>query len=68
MTFGVDAIRQATLGQGEIPVISASGADNVTIGVEVFGHTMGILEEVLVVGTIGLVLMAAGVFLFNRQE
>jgi ABC-2 type transport system permease protein len=56
LTYGVDAIRQLFLG-------SSAG-----LGVTVFGHTMSVLEEFLVVGGLGAVLFALAVVAFNRQE
>ena len=56
LTYGVDAIRQIFLG-------SAAG-----LGVTVFGHTMSVLEEFLVVGGLGAILFALAVVAFNRQE
>ena len=56
LTYGVDAIRQIFLG-------SAVG-----LGVTVFGHTMTLLNEVLLVGALGAVLLGAAVVAFNRQE
>ncbi len=56
LTYGVDAIRQIFLG-------SALG-----LGVTVFGHTMTLLNEVLLVGALGAALLGAAVLAFNRQE
>jgi len=56
LTYGVDAIRQVFLGS------------NPELGVTVFGRTMTMLEEVLVVGGLGFILLAAAVVAFNRQE
>ena len=56
LTYGVDAIRQVFLG-------STAG-----LGVTVFGHTMSVIEEFLVVGGLGVVLFALAVVAFNRQE
>jgi len=56
LTYGVDAIRQIFLG-------SAVG-----LGVTVFGHTMTLLNEALLVGALGVVLLGAAVLAFNRQE
>src|SRR5487761_285519 len=56
LTYGVDAIRQIFLG-------NALG-----LGVTVFGHTMTLLNEVLLVGALGAVLLGAAVLAFNRQE
>ena len=55
VTYGIDAIRQVFLGTE-------------VAGVTVFGHTMGILESALVVAVVGVVLLAAAIWVFNRQE
>jgi ABC-2 type transport system permease protein len=55
VTYGVDAIRQVFLGTE-------------MAGVTVFGHTMSILESALVVAVVGVVLLAAAIWSFNRQE
>jgi ABC-2 type transport system permease protein len=56
LTYGVDAIRQIFLGS------------EVGLGVIVFGHTMTLLNEVVLVGALGAVLLSAAVLAFNRQE
>ena len=56
LTYGVDAIRQLFLGS------------NAALGVTVFGHTMTIVEEILVVGGLGAILLGSAVIAFNRQE
>jgi len=58
LTYGVDAIRQVFLG--------SEGA--ATIGVTVFGHTMTILEDILVVAAFGAILLVLSVWSFSRQE
>jgi ABC-2 type transport system permease protein len=59
VTYGVDAIRQVFLGAG------ASGAG---LGVTVFGHTMSFVEEMAMVGALGVVLLTASGWAFGRQE
>lgn len=56
LTYGVDAIRQIFLGS------------NVGLGVTGFGHTMSVIEEVLVVGLLGAVMLGGAITAFNRQE
>jgi ABC-2 type transport system permease protein len=56
LTYGVDAIRQLFLGS------------NAALGVTVFGHTMTVVEEILVVGGLGAILLGGAVVAFNRQE
>lgn len=55
VTYGIDAIRQVFLGSE-------------VAGVTVFGHTMNILESALVVAAVGVVLLSAAIWVFNRQE
>jgi len=56
LTYGVDSIRQVFL-----------GAD-LSTGVTVFGHTMSILDDAIVVAAIGAVLMALAVWSFSKRE
>jgi ABC-2 type transport system permease protein len=58
LTYGVDAIRQIFLG--------SEGA--ATIGVTVFGHTMTVLQDVLVEATFGGVLLILAIWSFSRQD
>jgi len=55
VTYGIDAIRQVFLGSE-------------VAGVTVFGHTMNILESALVVAAVGVALLSAAIWVFNRQE
>jgi ABC-2 type transport system permease protein len=59
VTYGVDAIRQVFLG---------AGPAEAGLGVTVLGHTMSFIEEMALVGGLGVVLMAAAVWAFGRQE
>lgn len=56
LTYGVDAIRQIFLGS------------NVGLGVVVLGHTMTIVEEVMVVGALSAIMLGGAIVAFNRQE
>ena len=58
-TYGVDAIRQVFLGSGP------AGAG---LGVSVLGHTMSLVEEVVLVGVLGIAFIGAAVWRFGRQE
>jgi len=58
-TYGVDAIRQVFLGSGP------AGAG---LGVSVLGHTMSLVEEVALVGVLGIAFIGAAVWRFGRQE
>jgi ABC-2 type transport system permease protein len=55
LTYGVDAIRQIFLG-------SSTG-----LGVSVLGHTMGVLEEMALVGVLGAIMLGSAVIAFNRD-
>ncbi|MGB5926174.1 MAG: ABC transporter permease [Dehalococcoidia bacterium] len=55
VTYGIDAIRQVFLGTE-------------VAGVTVFGHTMGIVDSAIVVAMVGVVLLTAALWAFNRQE
>ncbi|MDO8569021.1 MAG: ABC transporter permease [Dehalococcoidales bacterium] len=64
LTYGVDAIRQLFLG----PEMGAMGQGGYAIGVTVFGHTMSVLEDLLIVLIFGVILMSAAAWSFIRQE
>jgi ABC-2 type transport system permease protein len=57
LTYGVDAIRQVFL-----------GTTDPRVGVTVFGHTMTLAEEVLLISAFALVLITVAAWAFNRQE
>jgi ABC-2 type transport system permease protein len=57
LTYGVDAIRQVFIGSADPRV-----------GVTVFGHTMTLGEEVILISVFAVVLLAAAAWAFNRQE
>ena len=67
LTYGVDAIRQVFLGPQLVSPL-ADSADGFTLGVTLFGHRMGILEDAILVGAIGSIFLLAGVWSFSRQE
>ncbi len=60
LTYGVDAVRQLFLA-GDLVALEA-------IGVTVFGHTMTVLQDVVVVGGFGLVLLLLATWSFGKQE
>ena len=64
LTYGVDAIRQIFIG-GDLAIV---GNSNSIIGVTVFGHTMTLLEDSIVIAALGFVLILAATWSFNRQE
>lgn len=55
VTYGIDAIRQVFLGVR-------------MAGVTVFGHTMSIVDSAIVVAAIAALLLAAAIWIFNKQE
>jgi ABC-2 type transport system permease protein len=59
VTYGVDAFRQVLLGSGP----AAAG-----LGVTVLGHSMTYVEEMAVVGGLGVLLMAGAIRAFGRQQ
>jgi ABC-2 type transport system permease protein len=58
LAYGVDAIRQIFLGSDAASVV----------GVTIFGHTMTVVEDVLVVAAIGIVLLILAIWSFSRQD
>jgi len=68
LTYGVDAIRQIFLGSDFAPVHGAIGSSNPVIGITVFGHTMTVLEDVMVIAILGIVMILAATWSFNKQE
>ncbi|MFH1639253.1 MAG: ABC transporter permease [Chloroflexota bacterium] len=68
LTYGVDAIRQIFLGPEIAAAAGAMGKGGYVIGVTVFGHTMTILEDILVVAVFGIVMLSAAAWSFSRQE
>ncbi|MFC1910192.1 ABC transporter permease [Chloroflexota bacterium] len=67
LTYGVDAIRQLFLGPDIVSAASAMGQSS-AIGITVFGHTMTILEDVLIVAVLGAILLSLAVWSFGKQE
>ncbi len=65
LTYGVDAIRQVMLGAS---AAASPLVDGAPLGVTVFGHTMSVLEDAVVLGVLAVALMTAAVWSFNRQE
>jgi len=58
-TYGVDSIRHVFLGSGP------AGAG---LGVSLLGHTMTLVEEVVLIGVLGVVFLGAAAWRFRRQE
>lgn len=69
LTYGVDAIRQIFLApQITNAAAEVSGGEVVSTGITLSGHRMGVVEDIMVIGLIGFVLLLAGVWSFSRTE
>jgi ABC-2 type transport system permease protein len=68
LTYGVDAIRQLFLGKEIAAMGGAMGQAGSAIGVTVLGHTMTILQDVLVVAIFGIVMLSLAAWSFSKQE
>lgn len=60
LTYGVDAVRQVFLGVTTTPVQA--------IGVTIFGHTMGVLDDSLIVVGLGAILLILAVVAFSKHD
>ena len=67
LTYGVDAIRQVFLGVGAAAGDAVEGG-TYAIGVTVFGHTMTVLDDAIVMAALGAVLLSAAIWAFNKVE
>ena len=63
LTYGVDAVRQLFLGSG-----TAAADQGYAFGVTVFGHTMTMGQDILVVVVFGIVMLSIATKVFSRQE
>ena len=69
LTYGVDAIRQIFLApQITNAPAEISGGEVVSTGITLSGHRMGLVEDIMVIGLIGFVLLLAGVWSFSSTE
>ncbi len=68
LTYGVDAIRQLFLGGQVASLGGTMGQGNYAIGVTIFGHTMTVLEDMLVVIIFGAILLSTAAWSFSKQE
>jgi ABC-2 type transport system permease protein len=62
LTYGVDAIRQVFLSGNSSPVTGYA------FGVTIFGHTMSVIEDALVMVALGIILLALAIWAFSKQE
>ena len=65
LTYGVDAIRQVFL-SGSASSVSADSS--YAFGITVFGHTMGIIEDAIVMAVLGVILLSLAIWAFGKQE
>lgn len=71
LTYGVDSVRQVFLGKMQIPSGLPAGISSLgtsPIGVTIFGHTMSVLSDALIVAGIGVVLLALAITAFSKQD
>jgi len=68
LTYGVDAIRQLFLADELSSMGGAMGQAGNAIGVTVLGHTMTLLEDMLVVVVLGIILLSLAAWSFGKQE
>jgi len=61
LTYGVDAIRQLFLS-------GAAGQGSYALGLTIGGHTMTILEDMLIVAIFGIILLSLAAWFFSKQE
>ena len=67
LTYGVDAVRQVFL-EKDLVSLASGTIDDAGLGVTIFGHRMGVLEDALIIGVLGFVFLSAAVWSFSRQE
>jgi ABC-2 type transport system permease protein len=65
LTYGVDAIRQVFLSGN---MSSVAGNSSYAFGITIFGHTMGIIEDAIVMAVLGVILLSLAIWSFSRQE
>jgi ABC-2 type transport system permease protein len=65
VTYGVDPLRQAILKTLSLPeyVFSALG-----LGVTIFGYTLTVGEELLILAVLGLIFVTSAAVMFSRQD
>ena len=68
LTYGVDAIRQVFLSGDLAATAGAAENGSYVAGVTVFGHTMSVVDDALVIAALGVVLLLVAMRAFSRQE
>jgi ABC-2 type transport system permease protein len=64
VTYGVDALRQAVLGVLNLP---ASVANQLGLGVQVFGITLSAAVELLIIAALGAIFVSWAALSFRKQ-
>jgi ABC-2 type transport system permease protein len=67
LTYGVNAIRQLFL-SNEIAAAGGAAGQGYAFSLTVFGHTMTMLENILVVLVFGIALLSIAAWVFGKQE
>jgi ABC-2 type transport system permease protein len=67
VTYGVDSIRQLMLG-GVIPAELTDGVAAAPLGLTLFGHTMSVLNDAMIIAAFSVITVGLAVWAFNVQE
>jgi ABC-2 type transport system permease protein len=65
VTYGVDPLRQAVMSGMELPPVVAR---QLGLGVHVFGTTLSVAAELLIVGALGVIFVSWAALSFGKQE
>jgi len=65
VTYGVDPLRQAVMSGMELP---PAVARQLGLGVQVFGTTLSVAAELLIVGALGVIFVSWAALAFGKQE
>jgi len=65
VTYGVDPLRQAVMSGMKLPPVVAR---QLGLGVQVFGTTLSVAAELLIVGALGVIFVSWAALAFGKQE
>ncbi len=65
VTYGVDPLRQAVLKSMNLPSFVTS---NLGLGVQIFGQTLSVRDELVIVAVLGLIFVSWAAYMFSRQD
>lgn len=68
LTYAVDSLRQVVFGAIGLPEAARAMLPQYGLGVTVFGHSMAIHEDAMVVAGFGALMIVLAVWMFNIQE